>query len=161
MRDCSFNCIKCTCIIKEKRTFSFIKLITKVDYSVLIKVKKFKLMVGTTWIEADLFAFKKVDPWSFPDDCPGCYNVLITSSILNPLMQTHYTCISYWKQSSSGYVSIQILKWFCRDYILWRKGCFTKKFKIWLIPQFLYLQTYCQHCCSIDHDELLTRQFGL
>jgi hypothetical protein len=75
---------------------------------------------------------KEVGFWAFQFHCAGCYNWLLTGSILIPLVQTYCTSFTELNPGTKN-VPAQILKGFCRDCILGRKVTLVKQFEIWTI----------------------------
>jgi hypothetical protein len=69
---------------------------------------------------------KEVGSWSFKFHCAGCYNLLLTGLIPIPLVQTYCTCLTELNPGTKD-VPVQILKGFCRDYILGAEGYFSQK----------------------------------
>jgi hypothetical protein len=79
--------------------------------------------------------------------CAGCYNLLLSSTIPIPPVQTYSTCHTELNPGKTN-VPVQILKGFCRDYILGRKVISAKKFEIWTISQFQHHQRNHQYFFS-------------
>jgi hypothetical protein len=102
-----------------------------------------RLELMLTWISRlwsrtlSLWRFKEVGSWASHFHCAGCYNFPSPNSILIPLVQTYCTCLTELNPGTKN-VPAQILKGFCRDYILGRKVTLAKKFEIWTISQFLH-----------------------
>jgi hypothetical protein len=62
--------------------------------------------------------------------CAGSHSFLLTGSIPLPLVQTYCTCLTELNSGTKKNVQVQILKGFCRDYILEGKVILAKNFEI-------------------------------